>query len=222
MLTNQTSEISLTSRAENLVIPDTVKRTRMDSPPKVREESQKKPKNQHNQMLMIEDQRSSEVSQKEMFEVLKTRMLNSEKRQSISEKRQSISEKAVSADHSTPREDSGCGKEKSQMGKYCIGLQEENQSTGKHRPSSTKNYHRTVKHNNSLESTSSIHPEEIGVSPEINKHCSTGLSASSVQGESRFTCKTNIIQDDSRGRGIESEGRIRLWFHEGQRSEALS
>jgi predicted metallo-beta-lactamase superfamily hydrolase len=95
MLTNQTSEISLT-RAENLVIPDTVKRTRMDSPPKAREESQKKSKNQHNQMLMIEDQRSSEVSLMEMLEVLKTRMLNSENRQSISEKRQSISEKAVS------------------------------------------------------------------------------------------------------------------------------
>ncbi len=79
MLTNQTSEISLTS-AEKTAIPDTVKRIRMDSPLKAREESQKKSKNQHNQMLMIEDQRSSEVNLLAMIEVLETRMLNSENR----------------------------------------------------------------------------------------------------------------------------------------------
>ena len=79
MLTNQSSEISLT-RAEKTAIPDTVKRTRVDSPLKAREESQKKSKNQHNQMLMIEDQRSSEVNLLAMIEVLETRMLNSENR----------------------------------------------------------------------------------------------------------------------------------------------
>jgi hypothetical protein len=41
MPTNQTSEISLISMAKALLNPDTVKRTRADSPPKVREESQK-------------------------------------------------------------------------------------------------------------------------------------------------------------------------------------
>ena len=86
MLTNQTSEISLTSIAEALVNQDTVKRTRVESPPKLREESQKKAKNQYNQILLIEDQRLSEVSQKEMIEDLKTRLFNSEKKQSILEK----------------------------------------------------------------------------------------------------------------------------------------
>ena len=140
----------------------------------------------------------------------------------LREKAVNIGENCLRSDEIIPREDSGYGKEKPQMGKYCIGLQEENQSTGKHRLSSTTNYYRPVKHNHSLESTSINLPEEIGLGPEINTHCSTGReesepSASSFQGESRFPCKTNIIQDVSRRRGIEIEGGIRLWSHEGQR-----
>jgi hypothetical protein len=56
MLTNQTSEMSQTR--ENSVIPESVKRNRMESPPKSRDVPQKKPKNQLNQILMIEDQKS--------------------------------------------------------------------------------------------------------------------------------------------------------------------
>jgi hypothetical protein len=126
----------------------------------------------------------------------------------LREKAVNIGENCLRSDEIIPREDSGYEKEKPQMGKYCIGLLGENQSTGKHRPSSTTNYYRPVKHNHILESTSIIHIlEEIGPNPEINTLCSTGReesgpSVSSFQGESRFPCKTNIIQDDRRSRAI--------------------
>jgi hypothetical protein len=63
------------------MIPDTVKRTRMESPPKTREVSQKKPKNEYNQILTIEEQKSSDVTLLEMINVLTTRMFISENRQ---------------------------------------------------------------------------------------------------------------------------------------------
>jgi hypothetical protein len=69
MLTNQLSGISLTG-TENPMISDTVKRTRVESPPKTREVSKKKPKNEYNQILMIEDQKSSDVTLLDMINVL--------------------------------------------------------------------------------------------------------------------------------------------------------
>jgi hypothetical protein len=63
--------------------------------------------------------------------------------------------------------------------------------------------HRTIENYNSAESSSSFNPEEIGLSSKIHKRCSSGLSASSVQRESSFTCRTIIIQDAFRGRRIE-------------------
>jgi hypothetical protein len=66
--------------------PEVVKRTRGDSSPISAEESPKKAKNQHDQPLLIEDQKWQEVSQKEMIEDLRRKQLNSEKKHSIWEK----------------------------------------------------------------------------------------------------------------------------------------
>jgi hypothetical protein len=77
MLTNQTSEMSQT-RAETSVIPESVKRNRMESPLKTREVPQKRPKNELNQILMIEDQKSSEVNLLDMIKALTTRIIEQE------------------------------------------------------------------------------------------------------------------------------------------------
>jgi hypothetical protein len=96
MQTSQTSETSLPP-AETLLNSDLLKRTRGESPLRLEEESpprvdspQKRAKNQYNQILMndnqilmIEDQQTSEVS---MIEDLKIRLLKSETKQSILEK----------------------------------------------------------------------------------------------------------------------------------------
>jgi hypothetical protein len=194
---------------EALLNPDTVKRTRLDSPPKVREESQKTAKNQYHQMLMIKDQRLSEVSQKEMIEDLKTRLFNSEKKQSILEKivldqMKSFQEKILDIEKKNLKwENTVLDYKKKTSQLESIGPVVQQTITDL-----------PVKNNHSLESTSINHPEKIGISSEINTHCSTGRedsgpSTSSFQGESRFPCKTNIIQDERRRRGIGIEGRIR-------------
>jgi hypothetical protein len=85
MMTSQSLEI-LTTIAVDISNPEVVKRGRGDSPIKERVVSQKKSKNQHDQTLMIKDQKVSEANQEEVIEELKTRVLNAEKKQQISEK----------------------------------------------------------------------------------------------------------------------------------------